>query len=79
MIFFFSQVYTFSLGVPCERYPGQMIWTAKFNLDEFVRGTAQQPVQNYCRGLGKRSLMIALLTSKNKYTKVNSQAVLNTH
>lgn len=27
----------------------------------------------------KKFLMIMLLTSKNKYTKVNSQAVLNTH
>lgn len=72
-------MYTFSVGIPCERYQRQMIWTAKFNLDEFVRGNARLLVQNYCRGLGKRSLMIVLLTSKNKYTKVNSQAVLNTH
>lgn len=75
----FFQVYTFSLGIPCERYQWQMTWIAKFNLDKFVRGNVCLVVQNYCRGLGERSLMIMLLTSKNKYTKVNSQAVLNTH
>lgn len=49
MIFF--RVYTFSLGIPCERYQRRMIWIAKFNLDEFVRGgNARLPVQNYCGG-----------------------------
>lgn len=65
-----------------RRYQQQMKWAAKFNLDKCARrggGNAQLPVQNYCRVLGKISLMIVLLTSKNTYTKVNSQAVLNTH
>lgn len=35
--------------------------------------------QNYCREFGKRSLMIMLQTSKNEYSKVHRQAVLNTH
>lgn len=42
MIFFFLfsffGVYTFSLGIPCERLRHQMIWIAKFILDEFVKG-----------------------------------------
>lgn len=48
----FFQVYTFGLGIPCEPYQRQMIWIAKFNLDEFVRGDVWLLVQNYCRGLG---------------------------
>lgn len=68
----------FRLGIPCERHQRRTSWIAKFNVEEFFKGNVQPPVQNYCRGL-ERSLMIVLLTSKNKYTKVNSQAVLNTH
>lgn len=47
-------------------YQQLMIWTAKFNLEEFVRWG-----QNYCREFGKKSLMIMLQTSKNEYSKVH--------
>lgn len=53
LFLFFFGVYTFSLGIPCERLRHQMIWIAKFILDEFVKGYVPLLVQKYCRGLGK--------------------------
>lgn len=49
-------MHTFGVGIPCECYQRRMIWTAKFNLDEFVRGNVRLLVQNYCRGWGEKIL-----------------------
>ncbi|KAF3851118.1 hypothetical protein F7725_012890 [Dissostichus mawsoni] len=49
-------VYTFSLGIPCERYQRWMIWTAKFNLDEFVRGKRVAACAKLLQGVGEKIL-----------------------
>ncbi|TNN82281.1 hypothetical protein EYF80_007401 [Liparis tanakae] len=76
-LFIARHVYTSSLGVPCERSQWRRMWTAKFNLDEFVR--RERAAHHSCGGFGKRFLLMVLLTSKSTCTKVNSQAELNTH
>lgn len=52
---FFSSVH-FQLGYPMWANQQQMIWTAKFNLDEFVSGVCVAAGAKLLQGVGEKIL-----------------------
>lgn len=76
---FFSSVH-FRLGYPMWALPEADDLDSQVQLRWVCEGECVAAGAKLLQGVGgKRYLMIMLLTSKNKYTKVSSQAVLNTN